>query len=58
VDANDPINVSAANNPRHIWRYVLANQPLDEYNALYDRQINAVERLRAKVQAAKNQRAE
>ncbi|NMP26613.1 hypothetical protein GW590_07030 [Rahnella sp. SAP-1] len=58
VDANDPINVSAANNPRHIWRYMLANQPLDEYNALYDRQINAVERLRAKVQAAKNQRAE
>ncbi|NMP26614.1 hypothetical protein GW590_07035 [Rahnella sp. SAP-1] len=58
VDANDPINVSAANNPRHIWRYVLANQPLDEYNALYDRQMNAVERLRAKVQAAKNQREE
>ena len=43
---------------RHIWRYVLANQPLDEYNALYDRQMNAVERLRAKVQAAKNQREE
>jgi hypothetical protein len=55
VSADDPINLSAANNPRHIWRYVLANQPLEEYNALYQRQTQAVERLRGKVKAASRQ---
>jgi len=49
VDPADPINVSAANNPEHIWRYVLANQSLEEYNALYQRQTAAMERLREKV---------
>ena len=49
VDPADPINVSAANNPKHIWRYVLANQSLEEYNALYQRQTAAMERLREKV---------
>ena len=55
VSADDPINLSAANNPRHIWRYVLANQPQEEYNALYQRQTQAVERLREKVKAASRQ---
>ena len=49
VDPADPINVSAANNPKHIWRYVLANQSLEEYQALYQRQTAAMERLREKV---------
>ncbi|MHA7848447.1 DUF6708 domain-containing protein [Serratia sp. D1N4] len=53
-DPNDPINVSAANNPKHLWRYVLANQSLEEYNALYQRQEQAMNRLREKVQAQKN----
>lgn len=51
VEADDPVNVSAANNPKHLWRYVLANQSLDEYNALYQRQSQAMDRLREKVQA-------
>ncbi|MDV5142036.1 hypothetical protein, partial [Chimaeribacter arupi] len=49
VAPDDPINVSAANNPKHIWRYVLANQSLEEYNALYQRQTAAMARLREKV---------
>ena len=53
VDPDDPVSVSAANNPANVWQYVLANQPLEEYNALYQRQIGAVERLRARVRAAK-----
>lgn len=51
VEADDPVNVSAANNPKHLWRYVLANQSLDEYNALYQRQSQAMYRLWEKVQA-------
>ncbi|CNE41256.1 DUF6708 domain-containing protein [Yersinia pseudotuberculosis] len=51
VDPDDPINVSGENNPKHIWRYVLANQLLDEYNAQYQRQTDAMKRLRIKVQA-------
>ncbi len=57
VDANDPINVSAANNPRHLWRYILANQKKADYNALYQRQMAAEDRLRKKVQAHNLQRS-
>lgn len=50
VAPDDPINVSAKDNPKHLWRYVLANQSLEEYTALHQRQTVAIERLRAKVQ--------
>ncbi|ERT13054.1 hypothetical protein LGZ99_21095 [Photorhabdus temperata] len=49
VDPDDPINVSAANNPVHLWRYVLANQTREERRALYDRQLSAYTRLQEKI---------
>ncbi|KAA1174573.1 DUF6708 domain-containing protein [Photorhabdus heterorhabditis] len=52
VDPDDPINVSAANNPVHLWRYVLANQTREERQALYDRQLSAHKRLQEKIAMA------
>ncbi|MBV5095946.1 DUF6708 domain-containing protein [Tenebrionicola larvae] len=46
---DDPVNVSAANNPRHLWRYVLANEAREEYEARYARQTAANNRIRAKL---------
>ncbi|KAA1174571.1 DUF6708 domain-containing protein [Photorhabdus heterorhabditis] len=52
VDSDDPINVSAANNPVHLWRYILANQKREECQALYDRQLSAYTRLQEKIAMA------
>ncbi|OCQ51512.1 hypothetical protein Ppb6_03311 [Photorhabdus australis subsp. thailandensis] len=52
VDPDDPINVSAANNPVHLWRYVLANQTREERRALHDRQLSAYTRLQEKIAMA------
>ncbi|WP_312454055.1 DUF6708 domain-containing protein [Pseudescherichia sp.] len=49
VDPDDPINVSAANNPEHLWRYVLANEKREEYESRYIRQSAANERIKAKL---------
>ncbi|OWO78848.1 hypothetical protein B5C26_22970 [Photorhabdus luminescens] len=58
VDPDDPINVSAANNPVHLWRYVLANQTREERQALYDRQFSAYTRLQEKIAMAHSTSAE
>ncbi|MBS9439866.1 hypothetical protein EAE91_22760 [Photorhabdus noenieputensis] len=58
VDPDDPINVSAANNPVHLWRYVLANQTREERQALYDRQLSAYTRLQEKIAMAHSTSAE
>ncbi|KOY60217.1 hypothetical protein AM629_20610 [Photorhabdus heterorhabditis] len=58
VDPDDPINVSAANNPVHLWRYVLANQTREERQALYDRQLSAHKRLQEKIAMAHSTSAE
>ncbi|OCQ51395.1 hypothetical protein Ppb6_03418 [Photorhabdus australis subsp. thailandensis] len=52
VDPDDPINVSAANNPVHLWRYILVNQTREERRALYDRQLSAYTRLQEKIAMA------
>ncbi|WP_317982547.1 DUF6708 domain-containing protein [Tenebrionicola larvae] len=49
TEPDDPVNVSAANNPRHLWRYVLANEAREEYEARYARQTAANNRIRAKL---------
>ncbi|ELE9729720.1 hypothetical protein RM407_003399 [Enterobacter kobei] len=48
-DPDDPINVSAANNPLHLWRYVLANEKREDYEIRYARQKAANERIKAKL---------
>ncbi|MEK9496353.1 DUF6708 domain-containing protein [Photorhabdus sp. P32] len=58
VDPDDPINVSADNNPVHLWRYVLANQEREERQALYDRQFSAYTRLQEKIAMAHSTSAE
>ncbi len=58
VDPDDPINISAANNPVHLWRYILANQTREERQALYDRQLSAHTRLQEKVAMAHSTSAE
>ncbi|MFK3663163.1 DUF6708 domain-containing protein [Scandinavium sp. NPDC088450] len=50
-EGDDPVNVSAANNPEHLWRYVLANEKRDVYEARYARQKAAYERIKAKLAA-------
>uniref|UniRef100_UPI0036DECCB6 DUF6708 domain-containing protein n=1 Tax=Photorhabdus sp. RM322S TaxID=3342825 RepID=UPI0036DECCB6 len=52
VDPNDLINVSAANNPVHLWRHILANQTLEEYQAINDRLSLAHARLKEKIAMA------
>ena len=51
---DDPIDVSAANNPKHLWRYVLANEKRDVYEARYARQKAAYERIKAKLDVRYN----
>lgn len=51
IDPDDPVNVSAANNPEHLWRYVLANEKREEYEIRYARQSAANERIKAKLDA-------
>ena len=46
-DANDPVNVSAANNPQHMWQLVFANQPYDIWKEKYDRMETATNRIHA-----------
>ncbi len=58
VDPDDQINVSAANNPVHLWRYILANQTREEYQALYDRKSSAHTRLQEKIAMAHSTSAE
>ncbi|MFK3663240.1 DUF6708 domain-containing protein [Scandinavium sp. NPDC088450] len=48
-EGDDPVNVSAANNPEHLWRYVLANEKRDVYEARYARQKAAYERIKEKL---------
>ncbi|EOC0417693.1 hypothetical protein ACI0Z1_002234 [Cronobacter malonaticus] len=48
---DDPINISAASNPAHLWRYVLANEKREEYEARYARQAAAYARIKAKLAA-------
>ncbi|MIE71829.1 hypothetical protein EL06_21010 [Salmonella enterica subsp. diarizonae] len=48
---DDPINVSAANNPEHLWRYVLANEKREEYETRHARQTAANERIKTKLDA-------
>ena len=50
-DPHDPINISAANNPVHLWRYVLANEKREEYEARYTRQAAAYARIKEKLAA-------
>ena len=50
-DPHDPINISAASNPAHLWRYVLANEKREEYEARYARQAAAYARIKAKLAA-------
>ncbi|STV59054.1 Uncharacterised protein [Klebsiella michiganensis] len=50
-DPDDPVSVSAANNPEHLWRYVLANEKREEYESRYIRQSAANERIKAKLDA-------
>ncbi|MEW9208420.1 DUF6708 domain-containing protein [Citrobacter werkmanii] len=50
-DPDDPINVSAANNPAHLWRYVLANEKREVYEVRYTRQAVANERIKTKLAA-------
>lgn len=50
-DPDDPINVSAANNPEHLWRYVLANEKREEYEIRHARQTAANERIKTKLAA-------
>ncbi len=52
VDPDDPINVSAANNPVHLWRHILANQTLEEYQAINNRLSSAHKRLKEKIAMA------
>lgn len=49
VRPNDPIQVDARINPPHLWRYVLANESLDIYQARYDKQQSANQRIKAKL---------
>ncbi|HCA7078388.1 TPA: hypothetical protein MX214_001491 [Citrobacter sedlakii] len=50
-DPDDPVNVSAANNPEHLWRYVLANEKREEYEIRHARQTAANERIKTKLAA-------
>ncbi|WP_336222121.1 DUF6708 domain-containing protein [Citrobacter amalonaticus] len=50
-DHHDPINISAASNPAHLWRYVLANEKREEYEARYTRQAAAYARIKEKLAA-------
>ncbi|PQQ23101.1 DUF6708 domain-containing protein [Photorhabdus hindustanensis] len=58
VDLDDPINVSAANNPVHLWRHILANQTLEEYQAINNRLSSAHKRLKEKIAMAHSTSAE
>ncbi|ETS30719.1 hypothetical protein BB987_01305 [Photorhabdus temperata] len=58
VDPDDPINVSAANNPVHLWHHILANQTLEEYQAINDRPSSAHKRLQEKIAMAHSTSAE
>ncbi|MBS9444479.1 hypothetical protein EAE89_23395, partial [Photorhabdus heterorhabditis] len=58
VDPDDPINASAANNPVHLWRYILANQTREERQVLYDRKSSAHARLQEKIAMAHSTSAE
>ncbi|PQQ39767.1 hypothetical protein C6H65_19095 [Photorhabdus luminescens] len=49
VDPDDLINVSAANNPVHLWRYVLASQTREERQALHNRKSSARTCLQEKI---------
>ncbi|ELX8379047.1 DUF6708 domain-containing protein [Providencia vermicola] len=49
VSPNDPIQIDARINPPHLWRYVLANESLDIYQARYDKQQSANQRIKAKL---------
>ena len=51
---DDPIDISAANNPKHLWRYVLANEKRDVYEARYARQKAVYERIKAKLDVRYN----
>ena len=53
VSPNDPIQVDARINPPHLWRYVLANEPLDIYQARYDKQQSANQRIKHKLEKHK-----
>lgn len=46
-DADDPVNVSAANNPKDMWRLVFANQSLTNWQEKYERMATATNRIHA-----------
>lgn len=50
VSPNDPIQVDARINPPQLWRYVLANESLDIYQARYDKQQSANQRIKLKLE--------
>lgn len=50
-DPDDPVSVSAANNPEHLWRFVLANEKREEYEIRHARQTAANERIKTKLAA-------
>ncbi|MEQ5221920.1 DUF6708 domain-containing protein [Providencia alcalifaciens] len=54
VSPNDPIQVDARINPPHLWRYVLANEPLDIYQARYDKQQSANQRIKHQLEKHKS----
>lgn len=49
VESDDPINISAANNPEHLWRYVLANEPRDVFDARDRKRESANARIKEKL---------
>lgn len=51
IDPDDPVNVSAANNPEHLWRFVLANEKREEYEIRHARQTAENERIKTKLAA-------
>lgn len=49
VASDDPINVSAENNPKHLWRYVLANESREVFDER-DKKLKAANaRIKAKL---------
>lgn len=45
VDPLDPVNVSAASNPKDMWRLILANQTHENWQALYKRREAATKKI-------------
>lgn len=43
--ADDPVNVSADNNPKDMWRLVFANQKYEDWKTLYDKMECATNRI-------------